>query len=485
MPRKGIKCGNLNFLSDKQINFVHEQSFKFLASIGIRVEHREAIEIYYGHGCSIDKQDGIVKIPEAVLEKYLKMAPSSFTLYGKNPGYDLNIDCKTAFLMSGAAAVRLLDLDGKYREPDLTDLMNLTRLQDALPNVDVVCPMVIPNNVEPTISELYISIEAMKGTYKNCDLWVHSAKEVDYQVKAAEIITGKPFKERPIFTNCICLISPLVQPADVLDALLESVKLGVPVYIEVDDMMGATSPVTMMGTLIQQSINILAGVVLAQMTSPGAPCFYSIASAAMDMQTANYIAADPITVLLHAATAQIAHHYNLPFNGGTGLDSKTVDIQAGYERAFQNLACVASGVNIVHLGTGMLEQMMMTNYELCVIDDEVFGMTRKLFDEENFACDIDVLALISNVFQNKKGSYFSEDHTFLNFRKNLWPSRVTDRNSFHKWKTGGCRSSMDVANAIARDILDRHHPEVVSESKMGDLKLLLAEAKNEIVKYKK
>lgn len=455
----------MKILSDKQVKHIHHSTMRLLENTGIKVLNRDALEIYHGNGCKVDFDKNVVRISEDVLMNFLSKAPDRFNLYGKNQDYDINIDCNSSYLMGGAAAIRVLDLDGNYREPNSIDLNNFTRLQDALENIDIICPMVIPEDIDQEILELYIGSEAMKNTYKNCDLWVHSALEVDCLIKIAEIITGENFNKRPIFTLCIDLISPLVQPDNVLDTMIEAVRRDIPVYVEVCDMMGATSPVTIAGTLVQQSVNILPGVALAQMVKKGAPCFYSIASSAMDMRSGVYLAADPITVLLNAATAQIAHYYNLPFNCGTGLDSKHPDIQAGYERAFQNMGCISAGGNIIHLGTGMLEQMAMANYELAVIDDEIFGMCKKFFEEVVVDDDRIGEKIIGDVFLSSKNNYLDEGHTLKYFKENIWNMRVTDKNNYEIWSRNGQVSSVDKAKEIANNLIENHIPAIVNEEK--------------------
>jgi len=484
MPRKAIKCGNLKILTDKQIKSIHDSTMRLLENAGIRVLNENALEIYHDNGCKVDFDKKIVRISEDVLMSFLLKAPEKFILCGKNEDYDLDIDCSSSYLMGGAGGIRILDLDGKYREPDSTDLNNFTRLQDALPNIDIICPIAIPKDIDQEILELYMSAETMKNTYKNCDLWVHSSLEVDYQIKIAEIITGQKFGRRPIFTLCIDLISPMVQPDNVLDTMIEAVKRDVPVYVEVCDMMGSTSPVTIAGTLVQQSVNILSGIALAQMIKSGAPCFYSIASAASDMKSGGYLAADPVTVLLNAATAQIAHYYNLPLNNGTSLDSKLPDIQAGYERAFQNMGCIVSGTNIIHLGTGMLEQMAMTNYELTVIDDEIFGMCRKFFEEVIVDDERIGEKLISKVFLGGKKEYLSEDHTLKYFKENLWGMKITDKKNYEIWNRNGRVDAVSKAKEVAEELIKNHHPKIVDEDKDRLISNILEEAKIKLAEMK-
>lgn len=483
MSIKGIKVGKLRVMSDDQIKSIHQAAIRLIEKVGVKVENKEALKIYADNGCNVNFKNNIVKISEETLMEFLSYVPDKIALCGKKPEYDIELDCNSSFLMGGAAAVSVLDLEGVYRKPNIKDLYDFTRLQDALDNIHIICPMVIPQDVDPLISELVMSAETLKNTWKNCDLWVHSAEEVKYQVKIAEAILGSDtvFQQRPIFTNCICLISPLLQPDDVLETMIESVKLGVPVYIEVDDMLGATSPVTIAGTLVQQSANILPAIALAQMVKRGSPCIYSIASAATEMHSMRYSAADPVTLLLHVATAQIAHFYGIPFNGGTGLDSKLPDIQAGYERGIQNFACIAGGVNVVHLGAGMLEQMKLASFEQCIVDNEVQGMVKKFF--EGFNIDQDTLAfeVIQNVFLMNKRSFLAEEHTLRYFKRNLWNFLITDKNDWNTWSTKGSKDCRQRAKEATNKILKEHYPEVISEKVSKDITEILTEARSKLL----
>jgi len=485
MPRPGVKSGNLKLLSDKQVKIIHDSSMRVLEKTGLRVLNQEALEIYEKNSCKVDFDKKIVKISEDVLMEFLAKAPSEFTLYGKSEDYDLKMNCDTTYLNGGAAAVKVLDFDGKVRTTTKDDLDKFTRLQDAMDETDMICPLIIPYDVEPEILELYMSSQALTKTNKNCYLWVHSGMEVEYQMKMVEVITGKKFNERPCFNLCIDLISPLVQPEKVLDTMITAVKNDVPVFIEVCDMMGSTSPITLAGTLVQQSVNILPGIALAQMIKPGASCLYSIASAASDMRSGVYLAADPVSMMLNQATAQIGHYYNLPVNNGTSLDSKLPDVQAGYERAFQNMGAVAAGTNVLHLGTGLLEQMAMANFEMVVIDNEIFGMCKKFFEE--IKMDEGRLAedAIAEVMAQPGGEYLSRDHTLNYFKDNLWDNKITDKKSYEVWKKDGRVSARDKAKEIAKNIIENHYPEVVNKDQEKQIDEILEEAMAKLKEVKK
>jgi trimethylamine--corrinoid protein Co-methyltransferase len=100
--------------------------------------------------------------------------------------------------------------------------------------------------------------------------------------------------------------------------MMECARFNIPVWLEPTNMMGSTAPMTIAGALVEHTANSLAGLVLMQLLHPGHPCILSIASGGFNMRSGTYVAASPEAVLLHCATAQMAHFYGLPFQEAAG-----------------------------------------------------------------------------------------------------------------------------------------------------------------------
>jgi len=197
-----------------------------------------------------------------------------------------------------------------------------------------------------------------------------------------------------------------------------------------------------------------------------------------------YSGADPRTNLLHVATAQMARYYNLPFQGGTGIDAVMSDVQAGYERGMQVLANALAGTNFIHLSIGMIEQMMTASYEQCVIDNEIldaaFVMARGIeVNDETLAVDV-----IKEV--GPGGNYLSHPHTVKHFRNLCWFPKLTVRDRYETWQASGAKDMRQRANDQARKIMAEHHPEYIDEKTKAELdKLAVAQQKEVIGKTKK
>jgi len=463
LPIEYLRGGQYKVLTDSELYDIHLATLEILEEVGVRVEYPPALELMADCGCRVDFSGRIVQIPEHVLKKALSTAPSFFTLYGKTPEFDVKVDTQAIYTIGGSSALFVLDLDGQHRPATKKDLADLTRLQDALENLHIMHAIVVPQDIEQEGFDRILFSTVMKNTSRNYYSQGMGAQSIRDQVEMASVILGstEEVKRKPIFTIVVCLTSPLTQARIRVEELMESAKYNIPLYIEADAQAGATSPVTLAGTLVQQNANILCGVVLAQMVNPGTPCIYSIASGIMDMSTGNYSGGSPEATLLHAASSQVAHYYNLPCQGGTGIDATIPDAQAGYERALQVLGCALSGTNFIHLSIGMMEQMLLASYEQCVIDNEILGAA--LHITRGIEVNRDTLAVDVIKAVGPGGHYLDREHTLRNFAEVNWFPKLTNRKKWDAWIDDGGKDMRRRASELAREILKEHYPQHLPE----------------------
>jgi len=482
MATRRLKGGQYQVLDEGQIQDIHGATLQVMEEVGIRVEHKPALEVFSGNWCDVNFDKRIVKIPEHVLKKALQTAPSRFTLYGRKPEFDVYVDTQNVYTIGGSSALYVVDLEGNHRPATLKDLVNLTRLQDALDNLHIMHGIVNPQDIPQPGFCRRLFATVMKNTSRNYYSQAEDAEDVRDQITMASLILGskEEVKRKPIFTEVVCMISPLTHPDKMVEVLMESAKYGIPLYLEADSQPGGTSPVTLAGTLVEQNANILSGIILAQLINPGVPCIYSIASGIMDMATGNYSGGAPDTALLHAATAQIAHYYNLPFQGGTGIDATVSDAQAGYERALQVLACALAGVNFIHLSIGMMEQMLLASYEQCVIDNEILGAAFRIARGIEVSENTLALDVIREVMPG--GNYLTHEHTLKNFRRVRWFPAITNREKWTNWESKGAKDMKQRAQEKARQILQEHHPQYLSPELCQELDKFAEQAQTRVLK---
>ena len=469
MPAPHLTGGRLKFLSDDDIRKIDAAALAVLAEVGVRIEYRPALELFCDHGCRVDFDRHLVRIPEHVLREALAAAPSRFTLHGKSPEWDVPVDLDRVYTIGGSCALEVLDLDGVRRPATLQDLVDLTRLQDALDNLHIMHSLVVPQDIPQPGFERIMFANVIKRTTRNFYSQGQGGRSIRDQVEMAAVIQGSAdeVSRRPIFTIVCCLISPLVHTAERVEELMESARLSIPLYIEVDTMIGATAPVTIAGALVEECANVLCGVTLAQLVNPGCPCIFSIASGLFSMTNGQYAGAAPEAALLHAATAQMAHHYGLPFQGGTGIEATVPDAQAGYERALQVLTNALAGTNFIHLSVGMMEQMLLASYEQCLIDDEILGAAFRIARGIDVNDDTIALDVLRDV--GPGGNVLGHDHTARHLRKELWFPKITNRETYPGWMAAGGKDMRRRANERARQILATHHPRPLSPEQEAEV----------------
>lgn len=89
ITEKGIvpaKGGQYKLLSNNQLKALHNATMEVLSEVGIKIMHNDALEMMKGNGCDVDYDKQVVKIPEDVLTKYVRMrrAKSGFAVETRN-----------------------------------------------------------------------------------------------------------------------------------------------------------------------------------------------------------------------------------------------------------------------------------------------------------------------------------------------------------------------------------------------------------------
>jgi len=470
MPFRSLKGRWLKFLDDDQVQDLHQAVLEVLGEVGVRVEWRPALEVLADAGCRVDVNTNIVHIPEHVLKRAQQSAPSTFMLHGKKPEHDVRVTLDDVYTVAGSSALYVLDLDGQRRPSTLQDLTDFTRLIDALDQAHIMHAMVIPQELPQAGVDRILFSTIMKNTTRHYYSQGQGGQSVRDQVEMAAVIQGssQAVMRCPQFSWVVCFMSPLVHPRQAVQEMMECARFNIPIWLEPTNMMGATAPLPIAGALVEHTASSLAGLVLMQTLNPGHACILSTASGGFNMQAGTYVAASPEAVLLHCATAQMAHFYGLPFQGGSGLDSCLPDAQAGYERMLQAAPMSMAGVNFIHLAFGMMDQLLTSSYEQAVIDNEILTAAFRL--AEGIQVTTESIALDQLKAVGPGGQFIDHEYTLENFRRLAWHPKLTSRLAWDEWqKRFDGQDMRQRANLAARDILASHHPQPLTGEQEAEL----------------
>jgi trimethylamine--corrinoid protein Co-methyltransferase len=411
-------------------------------------------------GAQDGESEGIVKIPEGLVLKALKKAPKEFALYGRDDIPPLKLGQWDTYFTTGGYATYVYDLStGARREATSGDLADAVRLADALPNCDLVANLpAAPRDVPQAALDRHQWAIGLTNTRKHVLSEARGYESVKDAIAMAAAVAGSTdeLKKRPIITFDVTTISPLTQDRLQTQEIIRGAKNGIPVSISPGPMAGASSPVTLAGTMAQANAEFLSGLVISQVASPGAPVIYACWARHLDQKTANVSMGTPEFALLRVCQAQLGRYYGLPTRGG-GLvtDSKVVDAQSGYEKMATCLVPAMAGLNIV-AGMAMVDSLNTMSYEQFILDEEIVGFSRRILNGIDVTAEKIAVDLIKSI--GPGGSFLGTKHSLKHFREELWMPQLSERTTWAQWRERGEKSAEVRAREVARKTLASHAP---------------------------
>jgi trimethylamine--corrinoid protein Co-methyltransferase len=238
----------------------------------------------------------------------------------------------------------------------------------------------------------------------------------------------------------------------------QAVRYGIPVQLISAGQMGATSPVTLAGSIVQAVAESLAGIVFAWLVDAGAAIIFAPKPLVSDLRTGAMCGGGGEQAVVMAAAAQMGRHYGLPVACIAGYsDSKVHDAQAGYEKSLSVALAAHAGCNMISHACGTLASMLGSSLESFIIDNDMLGgVLRSVHGVEVNAETIAVDSIRDVV--NGEGHYLGHPQTLERMETDYVYPRVADRQTPDGWAEDGSLDMLERARRRAREILAGNHP---------------------------
>jgi trimethylamine--corrinoid protein Co-methyltransferase len=261
----------------------------------------------------------------------------------------------------------------------MEDYHSLAKLAHALPNQDLSGHLLVePSDAPAGTAHLQMLHAHMIHSDKPFIGSAAGKRGAHDTMQMAGILFGE-VGDRPITISLINSLSPLGYSTEMLEALVAFASVRQPLVIAALMMAGSTGPISLAGVLATQTAELLAGIVLTQLISPGTPVVFGSTSTNIDMRSGALAIGSPELSQMIAAHAQLARYYGLPSRSGGALsDASYPDAQAGFESMMALLTTVNCGVDFVLHAGGILSSYLAFSFEKLVLDDEMCGMVRRL-----------------------------------------------------------------------------------------------------------
>ena len=458
-------------LSAADLAQIHATSMRLLERVGVAFPQDEALAVFRQNGARVEA--GRVYLTEAQVMDRLADIPRQFTLHARNLARDVPIGGGRAAFAPGYGAPFLVDAESGKRAATLADYHTLAKLSHALPNQDLTGYLLVEPGGLPAahLHMLYAHMTHSDKPFMGSTAGGEGARQT---LEMARIVFGDDLGDRPVTISLINSLSPLGYSTEMLDVLLVYARARQPLVLAALAMAGSTAPVTLAGVLAMQTAELLAGIVLTQLISPGMPVVFGSTSTNIDMKTGALCIGSPELSQMVAAHAQLARFYNIPSrSGGSLTDANYPDAQAGFESMLGLLTTVNSGVDFVLHAAGILSSYLAFSYEKFVLDDEMCGMVRHL--RRGFAVSPETLAYDVIAGVGPGGNYLMEDHTVERCRTEFWKPGVCDRRGLEAWMAGGRPDAVARARTRWQKLVREHKDPELDPIIARQLRTYLAE----------
>src|SRR3954468_6069794 len=368
MPRYEI-------LSAEALETLDQGWRRLMSEIGVEFLDDRALDLFRQARQKVE-DNTVFLDPDFVVEQVAKV-PSEFDLQARNPENSVHIggDSMAFGAVYGPPFVREGDV---RRDGTLEDFKNFARLAQSFSVLDSAGGVVTEPNDTPLDSRHLDMVYALQTLTDKVYMGnVVSGTNAADTVAMTEILFGscETIEETPAIISLINCNSPLRWDDRMLEAQFEYSAANQPVVLTPFILMGAMSPVTIPAALVQQIVEALSGIALAQLERPGTPVIFGSFLSNIDMQSGSPTFGTPESGIGLLCTGQIARRFGLPFRTGGGLTSSQVpDAQAGYEALMTLLPTFLAGTNWVMHSAGWLEGGLVAGYEKFVLDVELVQM---------------------------------------------------------------------------------------------------------------
>ena len=454
MVNTGLNCFSpLAFFSPAQMEDIHAGALEILSDVGCDLHHEGAVSLLQEAGATVSGRR--VYISPVMVEAALKTAPSRVMIYDRDGKPAMDLSGRNAYFGTGSDCIYLKDsFTGERRAFTEADQIDAVRLADALPNVDFLMSMGMISGARPEYQCQRQYANMLKYSKKPQVVIAVSRQSLDDVVALASAVAPggrEQLKDKPRFVLYTEPTSPLVHSFEAIDKLIYAAENLVPTNYAPGMMAGATGPVTPAGAITLATAECLFGLVIHQLTSPGAPYVFGAGMSNIDMSSLQPSYASPEAMMTQAGLCELGRDlYSLPTWGFAGCcASKLADTQAINEASTYIFMAGLTGTNLNH-DLGYLEFGLTFSFDLLVMTDESVGQLRRIMD--GIPVNRETMALDAIRAVGPGGHFLSADHTLEHYME-MWTPGVSDRNTFERWTELGSLSMEERCKVKIREIL--------------------------------
>jgi trimethylamine--corrinoid protein Co-methyltransferase len=463
-------------LTEEQIREIHLASLDILETVGVRVNHDEAVKMLQTAGCRV-KPGNIVQIPGWLVDQCIRSAPSRITIYNRRGDEAMRLEGRKIHYGLGTDLIKTCDVrTGELRTSTLDDVKNAARVVDYCSDIDFVASFALPNEAQTNMMYVECFRAELENTVKPIFFTAAGREDLAVMIEIAAAAAGgeDALREKPFLINYSEPTPPLTHSFGAVSKLLLCADKGIPICYTPADVMGASAPVSIAGAIVQANAEALSGIVIHQLRGKGSPIISGFFATPMDMLSSVFVYGGPEFRLTHSAYADIYHYYGIPCWGTAGVtDSHSVDQQTAFEAALTLLMAALDGTNLIH-DVGYMGAGLIGSPASIVMSNEIIGWVKRMIRGFEITPELMGLDVIRAV--GPGGNYLAEEHTLKYYRSELWRPKISNRDDPDTWLQKGGKTFGERLIEDTLAILESHVPEPLPEGVLANIDAIVHKA---------
>jgi trimethylamine--corrinoid protein Co-methyltransferase len=450
----------LAILDDGELALIDDVALRILEELGLEFQNRDAFDILERHGAMVDRATGMVRLDRGLVRQMVAKAPESFTLHARNPERTLTMGGNWVSFAPVGGPPNVSDLDAGRRPGTYQAQCDLIRLHQ--------CLNVLHHAGSAPVEAIDLPVETRHLDFYRAQITLSDRgwnargigrQRVEDAIAMTALARGRRREDLLAEPSLLCVInvnSPRRVDNELLAGLMAMAENGQGAVVTPFTLAGAMSPVTIAGSLAQQTAEALGVIAFAQMVRPGAPVVFGGFTSNVDMKSGAPAFGTPEYVRAVIIGGQVARRWKLPYRSSNVTSSNLVDVQAASESMMSIWAAIMSHANLILHATGWLEGGLTASFEKSIVDaDMLAAMTAWLqpFDVSAASLAYDAIAATS-----PGGHFFGAEHTLARFETAFHQSMIADLRPFESWAEDGARSATERANKIWKSLLEHYEP---------------------------
>ena len=310
----------VEILSKGDIERIHKASLKVLEKTGVQFRNDKALNYLENYGCIVDRKNQIAKMPEAVVNEFMKEAKPGDRWINRN---FKPIPEREVYFSTFGEGTYMTDRNGAAHPSTYKDQENVLIVGNSLPAVDGPSGAVAARDIPPWKTHFegtvrYWNIvsnpnKAIRGPGGDTD------EKMAVAIEMCSILAGgkEELMRNPIISGGVCPTSPLVWPGPGLDSIIQAAKNGMNTWTINMAVSGSTAPMSLAGTLVIHNSEMLSFEVFSQIVAhdagwKGIVGHIGCSATTMDVRKGYCPVGNPEMALINACAMELAQYYNCP-----------------------------------------------------------------------------------------------------------------------------------------------------------------------------